>query len=92
MKTVALSAERREYLFVQVIQETCQKYGLLPTDLIGPRRDVHIVRARHEAIWLARQRFDPPLSLPQIGRAFHRDHTTILHAIRKVDRERSFKA
>lgn len=56
-------------------------------DLLGPRRSVKLVEARHKAmIAVALER--PKLSLPQIGRLFNRDHTTIIHALQKhgVDR------
>jgi hypothetical protein len=51
------------------------------TMLSGQRR-ADLVRARHAAMWLAVQ---TGASLPVTGRAFHRDHTSILHAVRKVD-------
>ena len=54
-------------------------------DLIGPYRDANLVKARHIVMWLAR-RFTER-SLPEIGRALGcRDHTTIMHGCRKVER------
>lgn len=54
-------------------------------DILSQRRMAEIVRPRQEAMWLARKYTQ--LSLPQIGRQIGgRDHTTILHAIRKLDR------
>jgi hypothetical protein len=49
----------------------------------GRRRDV--VAARQKAMWVVRQE-RPDLSFPAIGRWFGgRDHTTVLHAVRKID-------
>ena len=56
-------------------------------DLLGPRRSAKLVEARHKAI-IAVALERPKLSLPQIGKLFNRDHTTIMHALQKhgVDR------
>ncbi|MBB5663243.1 hypothetical protein GGE68_001419 [Rhizobium leguminosarum] len=53
-------------------------------DLKGPRRETEVVRARQIAMYeLHTQRDD--LSYPGIGRIFgNRDHTTVLHAVRKI--------
>jgi chromosomal replication initiator protein len=51
--------------------------------LSGPQRYRRLVRARQVAMWLARRTTEH--SLPQIGWAFDRDHTTVLHGIEKVD-------
>jgi chromosomal replication initiator protein len=53
-------------------------------DLRSRRRGATLAKARHVAIWLARHA--TPCSLPQIGRAFDRDHTSVAHAIARVDR------
>lgn len=56
----------------------------IPVDrLIGPGRARRLVEARNEAIALA-YRARPDMSLVQLGRAFKRDHTTILHSVRKT--------
>ncbi len=59
------------------------KYRVPIDEIAGPRRGKRIVRIRHEAIALVYQHC-PQLSLPAIGRWFQRDHTTILHALRKM--------
>lgn len=53
-------------------------------EMISCRRQRDVVHARQLAIYLAKQL--TPRSLPQIGRRFHRDHTTVLHAIRQVEK------
>jgi hypothetical protein len=53
-------------------------------DLISARRSADIVRPRQIAMFLARHL--TPNSLPVIGRQFGgRDHTTVLHAVRKIE-------
>jgi hypothetical protein len=53
-------------------------------DLISARRNADIVRPRQIAMFLARHL--TPNSLPAIGRTFGgRDHTTVLHAVRKIE-------
>ena len=52
--------------------------------LISTLRRQDLVRARHIAMWLARQRYG--VSLPNIGRTINRDHTTVLHGIRRAQK------
>lgn len=56
--------------------------GISKTLLLGSQRTQDFVTARHQAMWLAREYTGK--SLPEIGRRFGgRDHTTILHGVRK---------
>jgi chromosomal replication initiator protein len=65
------------------IQEAvCTVSGLSPQELLSPRRSARVVRSRQLAMYLAREL--TPLSLTEIARAFDRDHTTVLHAVRSV--------
>ena len=50
--------------------------------ILGDQRRADICRARHAAQWLACQQGN---SLMKIGRVFHRDHASIIHARRRVD-------
>ena len=70
----------------QIILETAIKHGVTEAEILGPCRTKKYVDARHEAMWRARQE-RPDLSLPQIGNAFRRDHTSILSAVRKMDKK-----
>lgn len=86
-REIAVKPGRRSVRLI--ILETALRHGASPEDILGPSRVKVIVAARHEAIWRARQE-RPDMSLPQIGRAFaNRDHTTILHAVRKIDAQRA---
>jgi chromosomal replication initiator protein len=60
--------------------------GLQPTDLVSPKRGRQVVYARQVAMYLCRELTDH--SLPAIAQRFGgRDHTTVLHAHRKIQRE-----
>ena len=67
------------------IAEIAERHEVSLADVLGPSRFQHVVRARFAAIRAVRQRY-PEMSLPQLGRLFNRDHTTILHALRKEPR------
>lgn len=67
-----------------VIRIVGEVYGVPVMCLRSSRRSAGIVRPRQEGMWLCRK--FTLRSLPDIGRAFGgRDHTTVLHAIRKID-------
>lgn len=66
-----------------IIREVAKQHDVSVQDILGARRSKNIVLARHEAICAA-ARARPDMSLPALGRHFGgRDHTTILHALRK---------
>lgn len=69
------------------IQETVAKYfNIDPKDLVGAKRSNDVVFPRQIAMYLCRT--VPQLSLPQIGKDFgNRDHTTVMHAYNKIDKE-----
>lgn len=67
-----------------ILRVVVQHTGVSIVDLASERRRASIVRIRQIACWLMRQH--TLLSFPQIGAKLGgRDHTTILHAVRKVD-------
>ncbi|MFI4974250.1 MAG: chromosomal replication initiator protein DnaA [Caulobacterales bacterium] len=63
---------------------TAEHFGLKQSDLISERRTRSVARPRQAAMWLAKQL--TTRSLPDIGRRFGgRDHTTVLHAVRRIE-------
>jgi chromosomal replication initiator protein len=61
-------------------------FGVTIEDLCGPGKTKHVAQARQIAMYLCRELTD--LSLPRIGQAFGgRDHTTVMHADRKIRNE-----
>lgn len=55
--------------------------GVSVEELLGPGRTVELVAARAEGMYLVALHTNA--SMPMIGRYFDRDHTTVLHALRK---------
>jgi Bacterial dnaA protein helix-turn-helix len=54
-------------------------------DILSRRREARQAMARQSAMWLTKH--TTKLSLPEIGRRFEgRDHTTVIHACRRVDK------
>jgi len=61
-----------------------RQFNVSRNDLLSNRRTRVIVRPRQVAMYLAKVM--TPRSLPEIGRRFGgRDHTTVLHAVRKIE-------
>lgn len=64
-------------------EATRQFYGIHPSEWLSPMRPVRIARPRQVAMYLARELTTN--SLPDIGQRFGgRDHTTVLHAQRRI--------
>lgn len=76
-------AEKR--ITIDDIQKaTAEHFGLKQADLLSERRNRSVARPRQAAMWLAKQL--TTRSLPDIGRRFGgRDHTTVLHAVRRIE-------
>jgi chromosomal replication initiation ATPase DnaA len=71
----------------QIIETVAARHNLSFRDLIGKCQWKEIVTARHEAVRLVADEF-PHLPATEIGRIFGgRDHTTILHSLKKTKRE-----
>lgn len=62
----------------------CQHFGINRLDMLSVRRTKDIVMPRHIAMYLSKAGTER--SLPYIGGKFGgRDHTTVLHAIKKIE-------
>ncbi|WP_226552963.1 helix-turn-helix domain-containing protein [Celeribacter naphthalenivorans] len=68
-----------------IATRVAEKYGITLGDLRGPERTRNIAHPRQEAMAAIRAA-RPDMSLPQIGRFFNRDHTTVIHGIRAVEK------
>jgi chromosomal replication initiator protein len=60
----------------------CAATGLTREELLSASRSPRVARPRQIAMYLARELTS--LSLAEIARAFDRDHTTVMHAVRSV--------
>jgi chromosomal replication initiator protein len=82
-----LSIQNRQ-VGVENIQKTCADfYKIKVADMYSKKRPASIARPRQIAMYLAKEMTQK--SLPEIGELFGgRDHTTVLHAVRKISAER----
>ena len=80
-------SSKDKIISAEYIQETVSKYFNVDVkDLVGQKRSADIVFPRQIAMYLCRS--IPQISLPQIGKDFGgRDHTTVLHACNKIEKE-----
>lgn len=79
-----LRASDRKVTIEEIQRKVAEHYNVRLSDLIGPKRQRTIARPRQVAMFLAKQM--TTRSLPEIGRRFGgRDHTTIMHGVRKVE-------
>jgi chromosomal replication initiator protein len=69
----------------RIIAAVAKKYGISTSDIMGTKRNKEISFPRHVAIYIARK--TTGLSLPQIGKFFSRDHTTVMSSINAVETE-----
>ena len=79
-----LRANDRHVTIDDIQKRVCEHYNIKMSDLLSPRRARAVARPRQVAMYLAKQ--ITTLSLPQIGKRFgNRDHTTVMHAVRKIE-------
>ncbi|MFG1464466.1 chromosomal replication initiator protein DnaA [Xanthobacter sp. DSM 24535] len=68
----------------EILRVVAKHYNVSRADLLSQRRTANVVKPRQIAMYLAKTL--TLRSLPEIGRRFGgRDHTTVLHAVRKID-------
>ena len=76
--------ETKELTVSGIKEVVATNYDLSPSDLEGKSRKKEIARARHIAIYLARELTDN--SFPALGKKFGgRDHSTVMHSHKKID-------
>ena len=83
-----LSVQNRQ-ISVENIQKTVADFfNIKVADMYSKKRPANIARPRQIAMYLAKELTQK--SLPEIGELFGgRDHTTVLHAVRKISADRS---
>ncbi|MCT6824148.1 MAG: chromosomal replication initiator protein DnaA [Bartonella apis] len=78
------SGEPKRIRIEEIQRVVARHYNVSKQDLLSNRRTRTIVKPRQVAMYLAKMM--TPRSLPEIGRRFGgRDHTTVLHAVRKIE-------
>jgi chromosomal replication initiator protein len=79
-----LRASERKVTIDEIIRKVADHYNLRMSDLLSARRSRSVARPRQVAMFLAKTLTSR--SLPEIGRKLGgRDHTTVIHAVRKIE-------
>jgi len=68
----------------KVLNATYEATGMNRALLLGKSRRRKVVNARHAAMWVLTEHLG--YSSTQVGKALERDHTSVLHAINRIDR------
>lgn len=76
---------KAKFTLAEIIGAVANFYGVKPEQLKGRHRTKEIVGPRQMAMYLARE--ETNASLPQIGKALSRDHTTVLYGCRKINEQ-----
>ncbi len=83
-----LRISERKVTVDEIIRKVAEHYNLRMSDLLSARRARAVARPRQVAMYLAKMLTSR--SLPDIGRRFGgRDHTTVIHAVRKIEELRA---
>jgi chromosomal replication initiator protein len=83
-----LRQSERKVTVEEILRKVAEHYNVRLSDLVGPKRMRAIARPRQVAMFLSKSL--TTRSLPDIGRRFGgRDHTTIMHGIRKIEELRA---
>lgn len=83
LKDFSQAAEMCKIRIEDILKIVGQHYNVGRSDLLSARRAQSIVLPRQIAMYLAKKM--TPRSLPEIGRRVGRDHSTVLHAVRKIE-------
>ena len=79
-----LRGSMRRVTIDEIQKRVSQHFDLKPLDLISARRARAVARPRQIAMYLAKRL--TTRSLPEIGRKFGgRDHSTVIHAVRRIE-------
>ena len=83
-----LRAHEKKLTIDEIQRKVAEYYVLKMTDLLSARRAREVARPRQVAMYLAKKL--TPRSLPEIGRRFGgRDHTTVMHAVKRIEELRA---
>lgn len=86
-----LRSTERRITIDEIQKKVAEHYSVRVADMHSARRARAVARPRQVAMYLAKQL--TPRSLPEIGRKFGgRDHTTVIHAVRKIEELSAYDA
>ena len=84
-----LAIQARQVSVENIQKTTADYYNIKLSDILSKRRSRSVARPRQMAMFLAKELTN--YSLPEIGESFGgRDHTTVIHACKKINELRSF--
>ena len=79
-----LRASERKISIEEIQRQVSDHYNIRLSDMIGPKRVRSFARPRQVAMYLCKQMTSR--SLPEIGRRFGgRDHTTVMHGVKRIE-------
>ncbi|PIE12461.1 MAG: chromosomal replication initiator protein DnaA [Rhodobacterales bacterium] len=83
-----LRASERKITVEEIQRRVSEHYNIRLSEMIGPKRVRNFARPRQVAMYLCKQLTSR--SLPEIGRRFGgRDHTTVMHGVRRIEELRA---
>ena len=83
-----LRSSQKKVNIEEIQKRVSQHFNVKMSDMSSARRSRTIARPRQIAMYLSKNLTSR--SLPEIGRRFgNRDHTTVIHAVKKVEELRS---
>jgi chromosomal replication initiator protein len=83
-----LRAHEKKITIDEIQRKVADYYTVKLSDMMSARRAREVARPRQVAMYLAKKL--TPRSLPEIGRRFGgRDHTTVMHAVKRIDELRA---
>ncbi|UYV37560.1 chromosomal replication initiator protein DnaA [Rhodobacteraceae bacterium D3-12] len=83
-----LRASDRKISIDEIQKQVASHYNIRLSDMVGPKRVRSFARPRQVAMYLCKQLTSR--SLPEIGRRFGgRDHTTVMHGVRRIEELRA---
>jgi chromosomal replication initiator protein len=85
LRDLISDAETTQISTAMIMAATAEYFETTVEELRGPGKTRSLAQARQVAMYLCRELTD--LSLPKIGQAFGRDHTTVMYAERKIRAE-----
>ncbi len=83
-----LRASERKISIEEIQKQVARHYNIRLAEMVGPKRVRNFARPRQVAMYLCKQLTSR--SLPEIGRHFGgRDHTTVMHGVRRIEELRA---
>ena len=85
VKILNLNSVKKKITVDEIIDKTAKFFGIKKDDILSCARSKDIANARRLAMFLSRE--ITQMSLPEIGNAFNKNHTTVMYSCEKVKKE-----